>query len=463
MPLILLICLIAGVVSVFGDNTLSGASQLALILSSAFCVAIGMGTGYLTFDDFEKAVTEKIGSVSQAIVILLLIGALGGSWMVSGIVPTLIYYGVNILHPMWFLLCACVVSALVSIVTGSSWTTIATIGIALMGIGHTLGFHEGLVAGSIISGAYFGDKVSPLSDTTVMASQTVGTPLFTHIRYMLNTTIPTFCIALFIYTVVGLYIGSHTESDVSAVRSALSSTFNLSPWLLVVPVLTGVMIAKRWHSMAILFIGILMASIAAVIAQRPLLYEIAGNGAEGLTGAFQGLMMMLYGSTQLDTGVQSLNQLVATHGMAGMMSTIWLIVCAMIFGGAMTATRMIDSLMVALMRLARGPVSLVSTTAATGVFMNLTTSDQYLSIILTASMYKETYDKMGYEPRLLSRTTEDSATVTSVLVPWNSCGMTQSSVLGVSTLAYAPFCFFNYLSPFVTIFMAYVNRHRLKS
>ncbi len=461
-PLLLLIGLIGGVVALYGDNALGGASQVALLVASAFCVAVGLATRHLTFEMLDAAIKEKMSAIAVAMLILLLIGALGGSWMVSGIVPTMIYYGVQFLHPTWFLVCACIISALVSVMTGSSWTTIATVGIALMSIGVALGFTEGWVAGAIISGAYFGDKISPLSDTTVMASSTVGTPLFTHISYMLRTTIPTFCVALVTYMIVGIITGAHGHGDVEGVRTALAATFNISPWLLIVPGITAIMIARRWNTLVILFLGIAMACVAAVFSQSELLFEIAGAGERTEVNAIRGMMTMIYGSTSLDTGVESLNSLVATRGMSGMMNTIWLFVCAMTFGAAMTATGMLESLMRALLKLAHGTISLISSTVATGIFMNMSMSDQYLAIIVTGSMYKETYEKQGYESRLLSRTIEDSATVTSVLVPWNTCGMTQSSVLGVSALVYAPYCVFNYLSPLMTILVTYIMRHRLE-
>ncbi len=457
MPLVLLVALIACVVSVFGDDSLAGASQIALLVASAFAVSIGLWRHYITWEDFEKGVADKVSNISSAIIILLLIGALGGAWMVSGVVPMLIFYGLDILHPTWFLVSACVICAVVSVMTGSSWTTIATIGVALIGIGQALGFSEGWVAGAIISGAYFGDKVSPLSDTTVLAASSAGTPLFTHIRYMMFTTVPTFVITLLIFTAFGLLQGATGQSDVESVRQALSHTFNLSPWLVLVPVLTALMIARRMPSIVVLFLACLLACLAALLAQGNLLDQIAGQSLGGVAQRFRGVMVSVYGSTALDTGVPSLNDLVATRGMSGMMSTIWLILCATIFGAAMSATRMIDSIMQAILRLVKNTVSLVSSTAFVGFFLNVVCADQYLSIILTSNMFQATYKKQGYEPCLLSRTTEDSATVTSVLIPWNTCGMTQSSVLGVGTLVYLPYCFFNYLSPLMTVFMASVG------
>ena len=451
VPLVLLVALISIVVSIFGDETLSGASQISLIVATAVCVSIGLLRKVITWADFEKALADKIGGVSGGIIILLLIGALGGSWMVGGIVPTLIYYGMQIMSPQWFLVSACIICALVSVITGSSWTTIATIGIALMGIGEALGFHGGWAAGAIISGAYFGDKISPLSDTTVLASSTVGTPLFTHIRYMLYTTVPTFLITLLIFTFEGLGHAPASSEHVLMVQNTLQQTFYISPMLLMVPVCTGLLIAMRLPSMVVLFLATLMGALTAAFTQGALLDEIAGTDLEGFSQRLRGALIVVYGKTNLDTGVAELNDLVATRGMAGMLDTIWLIICAMLFGAAMTATGMLDTIMKALIRLVRGVVSLVATTAFTGVFLNIVSADQYLSIILSATMFGPTYKRHGLEPRLLSRTCEDSATVTSVLIPWNTCGMTQSHVLGVSTLVYAPFCFFCYLSPIMTV------------
>ena len=454
VPLALLVALIACVVSIFGDETLAGASQLALLVATASCVSIGIVTNLISWNDFERAVSDKVGGVSSAIIILLLIGALGGAWMVSGVVPTIIYYGMEIMSPKWFLVSACLICSLVSVLTGSSWTTIATIGVALMGIGKALGFSEAWIAGAVISGAYFGDKMSPMSDTTVLASSTVGTPLFTHIRYMLYTTVPTYFITLTIFTVVGLGQGEMVTSHVATVQHGLQQTFIISPWLILVPVLTFVLILMRLPSMVVLFLATLLGVVAAVLCQTHLLDQVAGITHEGIAQRIRGAFIIVYGSTDLDTGIPELNDLVATKGMAGMLNTIWIILCAMAFGAAMTATRMLESIMEALLRLVRGTVSLVASTAFSGMFLNIVSADQYLSIILTATMFGDTYKKNGYESCLLSRTCEDSATVTSVLIPWNTCGMTQASVLGVSTLVYAPYCFFCYLSPIVTILVA---------
>ena len=462
VPLVILVALISIVVSIFGDETLSGASQISLIVATSVCLSIGLLRKDVTWADFEKALSDKMGSISGAVIILLLIGALGGSWMVGGIVPTLIYYGMQIMSPQWFLVSACLICALVSVITGSSWTTIATIGIALMGIGQAIGYDEAWTAGAIISGAYFGDKISPLSDTTVLASSTAGTPLFTHIRYMLYTTVPTFLITLTVFAINGLGFAPTQADHALKVANALQDTFFISPWLLTVPVLTGVLIAMRLPSMVVLFLATLMGTVTAAVTQGALLDEIAGTDLEGFSQRLRGALIVVYGSTNLNTGVPELNDLVATRGMAGMLGTIWLIICAMLFGAAMTATGMLETIMKALIRLVRGVVSLVATTAFTGVFLNVVAADQYLSIILSATMFGPTYKRYGLEPRLLSRTCEDSATVTSVLIPWNTCGMTQSSVLGVSTIVYAPFCFFCYLSPIMTVIASIFLKKRVK-
>ena len=452
IPFIVLIVLITCCVAVFGNATLDGASQVSLLVASAVSVLIGHFSKRLEWENLEKEITDKIASCTPAIIILLLIGAIGGTWMVSGIVPTMIYYGMQIIRPEVFLVSSSILCALVSLMIGSSWTTVATIGVALMGIGKAHGFDDGWIAGSIITGAYFGDKLSPLSDTTVLASSVSGTPLFTHIRYMLYTTVPTFCISLTVFLIAGFTMNVSGHGNVHEFMEGLQHTFVITPWLLVVPVLTGVMIARRWPSMVVLFLAILLAAIVGLIVQLDLIRNISGHS--GLLSAYKGIMQICYGSTNIETGVPMLNDLVHTSGMGGMMPTIWLIICAQTFGGALTATGQLQDLMRQVLRFARGTASLVASTVGTSLFCNVATADQYLSIMLASSMFKDEYMKRGYEPRLLSRTCEDSATVTSVLVPWNTCGLTQSTVLGVATLTYLPYCFFNFLSPITSVIVA---------
>ena len=377
--------------------------------------------------------------------------------MVSGIVPTMIYYGVQIIRPEVFLISSSVLCAMVSLLIGSSWTTVATIGVALMGIGKAHGFDDGWIAGSIITGAYFGDKLSPLSDTTVLASSVSGTPLFTHIKYMMNTTVPAFIISLSIFFVAGLMVEVSHEGNALQFMEALNRSFVISPWLLVVPVVTGIMIARRWPSLVVLFLAVFIAAIVALLAQPALIRRIAvadGISIHDVLLPYKGIMQVCYGSTNIDTGAAEVNQLVATSGMAGMMPTIWLIICAQTFGGTLTATGQLRDIISIVLRFVHGTTSLVATTVGTSFFFNVAMADQYLAIMLSSSMFRDTYKEKGYEPRLLSRSCEDGGTVTSVLVPWNTCGLTQSTVLGVSTLTYLPYCFFNILSPIVSIIVA---------
>ena len=457
VPFLVLIVLITCCVAVFGSATLDGASQVSLLAASAVSVLIGHFTKRLEWENLEQEITNKIASCTPAIIILLLIGAIGGTWMVSGIVPTMIYYGMQIIRPEVFFVSSSVLCALVSLMIGSSWTTVATIGLALMGIGKAHGFDDGWIAGSIITGAYFGDKLSPLSDTTVLASSVSGTPLFTHIRYMLYTTVPTFTLSLIFFLIAGFTMDVQGHGNVAEFMDGLQQTFVISPWLLIVPVLTGIMIARRWPSMVVLFLAILLAAIVGLLVQSSLVHTISGSEGGGFLASYKGMMQVCYGSTNIETGVPMLNDLVHTSGMAGMMPTIWLIICAQTFGGALTATGQLQDLMRIVLRWVKGVASLVASTVGTAIFCNIAMADQYLSIMLSSSMFKDTYREKGYEPRLLSRSCEDGATVTSVLVPWNTCGLTQSTVLGVATLTYLPYCFFNYLSPVTSIVVATIG------
>ena len=337
IPLVVLVIMLFATIRTFGSDALSGGSQVSL-LTTAVCILIGMGFYKIGWKDFELAITNNITGVSTALIILLIIGALSGAWMISGVVPTLIYYGVQIIHPSFFLTSTCIICALVSVMTGSSWTTIATIGIALMGIGKAQGFEEGWIAGAIISGAYFGDKISPLSDTTILAASVTDTPLFRHIRYMLITTVPSLIITLVIFTVAGLSHNAGSTEHIAEFSAALAGKFHITPWLLIVPVVTGVLIARRVPSVITLFLSAALAGAFAVFFQPDLLQEISGlQNSEGTQSIFKGLMMTLYGGTSLQTSNEALTELVATRGMAGMMNTVWLIICAMCFGGAMPA------------------------------------------------------------------------------------------------------------------------------
>jgi len=458
VPVIVLIGLLVAVILLFGSDSLSGGSQIALLMGVAVCVLISMTVYHKPWSVFERQMTKTIGDVSVTLLILLAVGMLAGSWMISGVVPTLIYYGVQILSPRFFLVSACVICALVSLLSGSSWTTVATIGVALLGIGNALGVPDAWTAGAIISGAYFGDKMSPLSDTTILASSSVRVDIFEHIRYMVLTTTPSILITLVIFLVAGLGGDHDLPLNVEQYTDGLAATFNISLWTLLVPLVTGILIARKVPSLVVLFVSSILAGLAAVILQPQVLLQIADDPSLRTPAAiFKGLAVTYYGSTAVQTGYEALNQLVSTGGMAGMLNTIWLIICAMCFGAVMVASGMIESITRLILKWVRSRVSLVGSTVGTGLFLNLTTGDQFISIVLTADMFREVYDKEGYEPRLLSRTTEDAVTVTSVLVPWNTCGMTQATVLGVPTLTYLPYCFFNIISPLMTIIVAAIG------
>lgn len=450
LPIALLAGMLFATINTFGSDALNGGSQISLLVTTACCTFIGIAFYRVPWSEFERAITRNISNVSTALIILLIIGALSGIWMISGVVPTLIYYGMQIIQPSFFLASTCLICVLVSVMTGSSWTTIATIGIALMGIGRAQGFHEGWIAGAIISGAYFGDKVSPLSDTTILASSVTNTPLFRHIRYMMITTIPSLLIALVLFTIMGLtHDNSSSIQEMQLFSSSLEAKFTITPWLLFVPVITGILIARKVPSIITLVVSTFLACLAAVIFQSDLLHEVAGEN-----NLFKGIMMTCYGSTNLETDNAILTDLIATRGMAGMMNTVWLILCAMCFGGAMTASGMLESITSMSTRFIKNRVSTVASTVLSGLFFNIATADQYISIIMSCNMFGNIYRRQGYESRLLSRTTEDAVTVTSVLIPWNTCGMTQATILNVSTLTYLPFCFFNIISPLMSIFIA---------
>ncbi len=456
IPIIFLIILLVINIQIFGTDSLSGSNQMVLILSSAVAGSIAIFRLKIHWETLQDGIVKSISSSMSAILILFLIGSLAGTWLLSGIVPAMIYYGLKILSAEIFLIAACIISAVVSIATGSSWTTVATVGVALLGIGKALGFEEGIIAGAIISGAYFGDKMSPLSDTTNLAPAMAGTDLFTHIRYMAKTTIPSITIALILFLVIGLnYETAGSVADVKAISDTISANFNISGWLFLVPIAVLVMIVKKVPAIPALLAGALLGGIFALIFQPETIAIIANDtGSYGYL-AFKAVMMSLYGEIAIVTENDIVNELLVTGGMAGMLNTIWLIVCAMVFGGIMEESGMLRVLAEAVIRKVHSVGSLIASTAATCVFFNITTSDQYLAILVPGRMYADVYRKRGLKPENLSRTLEDSATVTSVLVPWNTCGATQASVLGVATLTYAPYCFFNIISPFMTILYGY--------
>ena len=437
---------------VFGDGALDGSNQVILMFAALIAAVIGVANGSSVDVVFDK-IKSNVKDTSQAIYILILIGGLAGTWLISGIVPAMIYYGLDLINVSLFLPTATIISALVSLSTGSSWSTTTTVGIALMGIGQAIGIPSPVVAGAIISGAYFGDKLSPLSDTTNLAPAMAGTDLFTHIRYMLYTTIPSMVISLILFTIIGLSYkdGALDPAQVNEIQLLLSQSYNITPWLFVVPLGVIILISRKVDALVAIAMGIIGALIAALIFQQPLLRSL-GTGDFPI---YEVAMRSVYGSINIPTEHPILVELLNSSGMSGMMGTVWLVLSAMAFGGAMEAVGFLSVITSAIVGLARNSASLITSTLVACGILNVTASDQYLAIVIPGRMFKDVYAKRGLAPENLSRTLEDSGTVTSVLVPWNTCGAYQSSVLGVATGDYFMFAFFNLLSPIMTLIYAW--------
>ena len=454
-PLVVLMVLLwFNVGEVYGDDALSGSNQVILMLAAFVAAVIGVFNGSTVEAVFAKIKTN-IHDTTQAIFILILIGGLAGTWLLGGVVPAMIYYGLDLINVQFFLPTAVIISALISLSTGSSWSTTATVGIALMGIGQTIGIPASVVAGAVISGAYFGDKLSPLSDTTNLAPAMAGTDLFTHIRYMLYTTVPSLIIALILFTVLGLGYkdGALDAAEVAEVQSLLSAQFNITPWIFLVPAVVILLISRKIDALVAISIGIFSGLIAALVFQQPLLQEL-GTGAHPI---YEIAMRSVYGSIAVPSEHPILSDLLSTSGMSGMLGTVWLILSAMAFGGAMEASGFLATITNAIIRFARGSASLITSTLVACGVLNVTASDQYLAIVVPGRMFKDVYRERGLAPENLSRTLEDSGTVTSVLIPWNTCGAYQSSVLGVATGDYFMYAFFNLISPVMTLIYAWVG------
>ncbi|MFA5649234.1 MAG: Na+/H+ antiporter NhaC [Bacteroidales bacterium] len=457
IPILFLIIFLVLNVYFFGNDTLSGANQIALLLAATIAAIIAVSLGHKWFS-IRKQIVRSISSAMPSMIILLLIGSLAGTWLLSGVVPAMIYYGLKILHPSIFLMASVIICSLVSLATGSSWSTVATIGVALLGIGNALGFSNGVVAGAIISGAYFGDKMSPLSDTTNLAPAMAGTDLFTHIRYMIYTTAPTMVITLIIFFVMGLtYKNAESVVNIESTLIALKATFNITPWLFLVPIILIVIIVKKMPPIPALMAGTLLGAVFAIIFQPQVVTQISGIGNNYAMSSYVAVMRSMFGNISVVTNDLQVNDLLSTNGMAGMLNTIWLILAAMIFGGVMEAAGFLVRITESIIRFAKTTGSLVATTVGTCLFFNITASDQYIAIVVPGRMFAKTYKDRGLKPEVLSRTLEDSGTVTSVLIPWNTCGAAQSAVLGVPVLTFLPYAFFNIISPFMSIFMAAFN------
>ena len=454
IPVIALVAMLFyNVFYVFGDDALSGSNQFILILGAAVAAIVGFYNN-VSYKQMLEEVAENVKSTTGALLILLMVGALAGTWLISGVIPSMIYYGLQILNPTFFLVASVIICAIISIATGSSWTTSATVGIALIGIGNTLGISAGMTAGAVLSGAYFGDKMSPLSDTTNLAPAMAGSNLFDHIRYMALTTVPTIIVTLVIFLIIGLNLDTNGTPDISDKLQAIDGAFNISPWLFSVPVLVIILIVKKTPPLIALLIGTLLGAIAAIIAQPQIIMSISETNTLSFEAAYKGIMKAITVDTAVETTSLELNGLFTSDGMNGMLGTIWLIVCAMVFGGVMDAIGALSRISNALLSLATTTFGLFASTVASCLALNVTASDQYLALVVPGKMFKKAYKDRELAPENLSRTLEDSGTVTSVLVPWNTCGAYQSGVLGVSVADYFIYAFFNWISPFMTLLFA---------
>ena len=456
LPLITLILLLTYNVTVFGDDALSGSNQFILLLGGVVGGLVGL-RNKVTYGHMLDKVGENLQSVTGPILILLLVGALAGTWLLSGIIPAMIDYGLQIANPRFFLPACVMISALVSLATGSSWSTSATIGIALIGIGKALDLPVGMVAGAVISGAYFGDKLSPLSDTTNLAPAMAGSELFTHIRYMLYTTLPSIVITLLLFIVLGWSFSSSGEIETSLLSDSIREKFNITPNLFFVPLIVIIMIVKKTPPLLALFVGTLLGGLFALIFQPQLLMDLSESSVLNFKTIYKSIFNAITVDTHIETNDPLLNELFSSGGMQGMLGTVWLIICAMVFGGVMDAIGALQAISNAFLKWAKTTFQLVAGTAASSLTVNLTASDQYLAIVVPGKMFEQAYRDRKLAPENLSRTLEDAGTVTSVLVPWNTCGAYQSGVLGVGVAEYFIYAFFNLISPLMTLIYAYLK------
>lgn len=453
LPLFFLVVLLSYNVIVYGDDALNGSNQFILLIGGAIAAIIGFKKR-ISYDSMLEKIADNLKSVTGALLILLFVGALSGTWLISGIIPAMIYYGLQILHPSIFLPACIVICAIISISTGSSWTTSATVGIALIGIGSVLKIPLGMVAGAIISGAYFGDKLSPLSDTTNLAPAMAGGELFNHIKYMTYTTVPSILFTLIVFSILNLTQNYNVLPDTGDLLGAIREKFTINFWLFLVPITVIILIVKKTPPLVALLVGTLMGALFAIFFQPQILLDITGSKTLNSKIAYKAILDAISVSTQVNTSNAILNDLFISGGMKGMLDTIWLIICAMVFGGIMDAIGALKVISNALLSWAKNTFQLFASTVASCLAINLTASDQYLSIVIPGKMFSKAYEERNLAPENLSRTLEDSGTVTSVLIPWNTCGAYQSGVLGVSVLEYFFFAIFNWLSPLMTLIYA---------
>lgn len=453
IPVVALVGMLAYNVYVFGDDAIGGSNQFILLLGGAVAAIVGF-FNKTTYKQMLAEVAENVKSTTGALLILLMVGALAGTWMISGIIPAMIYYGLQILNPTIFLAASLIICAIISIATGSSWTTSATVGIALIGIGDALGIPIGMTAGAALSGAYFGDKMSPLSDTTNLAPAMAGGDLFGHIRYMTYTTIPSIAITLLIFVIIGLNLETTGIADTQSILNSIDAAFTINGWLFLVPLAVILMIVRKAPPLVALLIGTLLGGVFALWFQPDIVAGITGAKELNFESGYKGILNAITVNTAIETDNPALNDLFSAKGMAGMLGTIWLIVCAMVFGGIMDGIGALSRITKSLLGLAKTTFGLFASTVGSCLALNITASDQYLAIVVPGKMFAKAYEDRGLAPENLSRTLEDSGTVTSVLIPWNTCGAYHSGVLGVSVADYFFFAIFNWLSPITTLFFA---------
>ncbi|RRO22153.1 Na+/H+ antiporter NhaC [Flavobacteriaceae bacterium 14752] len=457
IPIVVLVILLAfNVLEIYQDDALGGSNQFILLMAAAVAVILGVFKG-VSYKKMMEDVAKNIKSTAGAILILLMVGALAGTWLLSGVIPVMVYYGLQLLHPSIFLAACVVICSLISISTGSSWTTSATVGIALIGIAQVLDISLGMTAGAILSGAYFGDKLSPMSDTTNLAPAMAGTDLFTHIRYMTYTTVPTISVTLIVFLIIGFNLDTPPVTENPSILKDLEASFYITPWLFVVPILVIVMIIKKTPPLVALFVGTLLGAVAALIFQPDLVLLVSNSTQSGFNAFYKGLVDTITTDILIPTENELLKDLFQSSGMKGMLGTIWLIICAMVFGGVMEAIGALQTLSKALLNLFHTTFGLFASTVASCLALNATASDQYLAIVIPGKMFAKAYKDKGLAPENLSRALEDSGTVTSVLIPYNTCGAYHSNVLGVSVADYFVYAIFNYLSPFMTLIFAAFN------
>ncbi len=453
LPIIFLVLLLSINVFIYGDDSLNGTNQFILILSGLFGASIGF-IYKISYKKILTSISNSVKSVTGALLILLFVGALAGTWMISGIIPAMVYYGLKILDPNIFLPACIVICSIISVATGSSWTTSATVGIALVGIGKALGIPAGMVGGAVIAGGYFGDKLSPLSDTTNLAAAVTRVDLFKHIKYLTYTTIPSITITLIVFIILGFLQVSDGTTDNTYLLNAISEKFNISLALFIVPLLVLIMIVKKTPPLIALVIGTLAGALFSLIFQPQIINELSGATSSNIVDSYIVIMNTITGEISIETNNEILNDLFSTGGMLGMMNTIFLVIGTMVFGGVMDAIGALKTISKSLLEWADNTFKLFASTVASCLALNVSASDQYLSIVVSGKMFEKAFKDKGLAPENLSRTLEDSATVTSALIPWNSCGAYHSSVLGVNVGEYFIYAVFNWISPFMTLIYA---------